>query len=151
MIGSIRDTLVVERILENGPAAQAGLHPRDRLISIDDSATTGWALPHAVGHLRGALGTPVRVGLLREGVPVRTVRVVRGSVQVPSITSASVTAGGLGVVTISQFGPDLSTDLAQVIRRLSARGKHHNVVVTAIARELVAFMWAIAKEVPIAA
>lgn len=122
VIGAIRDTLVVERILEDGPAARAGLHPRDRVISIDDSATTGWPLPRAVGHLRGALGTPVRVGLLREGVPARTVKVVRASVQVPSITSASVTAHGLGVVTISQFGPDLSSDLAEVIRRLSARG-----------------------------
>ena len=36
-------------------------------------------------------------------------------------------------------------------RKLHARGKHANIVVTAIARELVAFMWAIAKEVPITA
>ena len=41
--------------------------------------------------------------------------------------------------------------LCKRYRRLSARGKHANVVVTAIARELVAFMWAIAKEVPITA
>jgi hypothetical protein len=32
-----------------------------------------------------------------------------------------------------------------------ARGKNPNVVVTAIARELVAFMWAIAREVPLPA
>lgn len=36
-------------------------------------------------------------------------------------------------------------------RRLTARGKHSNVVVTAIAREMLAFMWAIAKHVPLAA
>ncbi|MGH2725810.1 MAG: IS110 family transposase [Actinomycetota bacterium] len=36
-------------------------------------------------------------------------------------------------------------------RRLVARGKNPNVVVTAIARELAAFMWAIAREVPISA
>ena len=41
--------------------------------------------------------------------------------------------------------------LCKRFRRLVARGKHPNVVVTAIARELAAFMWAIAKEVPIAA
>jgi transposase len=35
-------------------------------------------------------------------------------------------------------------------RRLVGRGKHPNVVATAIARELIAFMWAIAKEVPVA-
>jgi transposase len=41
--------------------------------------------------------------------------------------------------------------LCRRFRRLVSRGKHPNVVVTAVARELVAFMWAIAREVPIAA
>ncbi len=36
-------------------------------------------------------------------------------------------------------------------RRLVSRGKDANVAVTAIARELIAFMWAIAKEVPLQA
>ena len=41
--------------------------------------------------------------------------------------------------------------LCKRFRRLVARGKHSNVAVTAVARELIAFMWAIAKEVPIPA
>jgi transposase len=41
--------------------------------------------------------------------------------------------------------------LCRRFRKLSARGKNSNVVVTAVARELVAFMWAIAREVPIPA
>jgi len=41
--------------------------------------------------------------------------------------------------------------LCKRFRRLTARGKHANVAVTAIARELIAFMWAIAKEVPVQA
>jgi transposase len=36
-------------------------------------------------------------------------------------------------------------------RKLIARGKNPNIVVVAIARELLAFMWAIAKQVPIEA
>ena len=39
--------------------------------------------------------------------------------------------------------------LCKRFRRLIGRGKHPNVAVTAVARELVAFMWAIAKQVPI--
>jgi len=35
--------------------------------------------------------------------------------------------------------------LTQRYRRLSARGKHHNLVVTAVARELAAFIWAAAR------
>jgi transposase len=39
--------------------------------------------------------------------------------------------------------------LCKRYRRLTAHGKHPNVAVTAIARELAAFMWAIAQEVPL--
>jgi transposase len=41
--------------------------------------------------------------------------------------------------------------LCKRYRRLVAKGKHPNVVIVAIARELVAFMWAIARQVPLAA
>ena len=37
--------------------------------------------------------------------------------------------------------------LCRRFRRLASRGKHPNVAVTAIAREILAFMWAIAREV----
>ena len=39
--------------------------------------------------------------------------------------------------------------LCKRYRRLIARGKHANIGTIAIARELLAFMWAIAKEVQI--
>ena len=41
--------------------------------------------------------------------------------------------------------------LCKRFRRLIARGKNPNVAVTAVARELAAFMWAIAREVPVKA
>lgn len=39
--------------------------------------------------------------------------------------------------------------LCKRYRALTARGKHPNVAVTAIARELAGFMWAIARQVPL--
>jgi transposase len=50
---------------------------------------------------------------------------------------------------IQAIGWKAQLRLCTRFRRLTARGKHPNVVVTAIARELLAFMWAIAKEVPL--
>jgi transposase len=41
--------------------------------------------------------------------------------------------------------------LCKRFQKMITRGKNANVVVTAIARELAAFMWAIAKQVPVAA
>ena len=52
---------------------------------------------------------------------------------------------------LQDIGWKAQVRLCQRFRRLVARGKHSNVAVTAIARELLAFMWAIAKTVPITA
>jgi transposase len=52
---------------------------------------------------------------------------------------------------VQDLGWRAQVRLCQRFRRLTARGKHANVVVTAIARELIAFMWAIAKMVPVTA
>jgi transposase len=53
--------------------------------------------------------------------------------------------------SLQDIGWKAQVRLCKRFRRLTARGKHSNVVVTAIARELIAFMWAIAKQVPISA
>ena len=50
---------------------------------------------------------------------------------------------------IRDIGWKAQVRLCTRYRRLIARGKNSNVAVTAIARELLAFMWAIAKEVSI--
>jgi transposase len=50
--------------------------------------------------------------------------------------------------TIQDISWKAQVRLCKRYRKLSARGKHANQVVVAIARELIAFMWAIAKEVP---
>jgi transposase len=51
--------------------------------------------------------------------------------------------------TVRAIGWKAQLRLCKRYRRLLARGKHANVVITAIAREIIAFMWAIAKEVPV--
>jgi transposase len=51
--------------------------------------------------------------------------------------------------TVQDMSWKAQVRLCKRYRRLSARGKHPNQVVVAIARELVAFMWAIAQQVPV--
>jgi transposase len=51
--------------------------------------------------------------------------------------------------TIQDISWKAQLRLCKRYRRLMARGKHANQVVVAIARELVGFMWAIAKQVPV--
>ena len=51
--------------------------------------------------------------------------------------------------TIQDISWKAQVRLCKRYRQLVARGKHANQVVVAIARELVGFMWAIAKQVPV--
>jgi len=48
---------------------------------------------------------------------------------------------------ILEIGWKAQIRLCQRYRSMRARGKHHNVVVTAIAREMACFLWAIAQRV----
>ena len=50
---------------------------------------------------------------------------------------------------IQEIGWKAQVRLCKRFRRLTARGKHPNVVVTAIAREMLAYMWSIACQTPI--
>ena len=52
---------------------------------------------------------------------------------------------------LQDIGWKAQVRLCKRFRRLVARGKHPNVAVTAIARELLAFMWALAREVRVPA
>jgi transposase len=52
---------------------------------------------------------------------------------------------------LQDLGWKAQVRLCKRFRRLVARGKHPTVAVTAVARELIAFMWALAKEVPLQA
>jgi transposase len=51
--------------------------------------------------------------------------------------------------TVTDIAWKAQVRLCRRFRRMLARGKNPNIVVTAIARELAAFLWAIAREVPI--
>lgn len=122
VLGRIRDTLVLGEVLPEGPASGAGLQIRDRIVTIDDSAIVGWSLTHAISRIRGTPGSAVTLGVVRGGTKVIPVRVVRASVQSPSIPAASLSPSGLGVITVSQFGPDLSSSMVATIDRMRERG-----------------------------
>ncbi|MEO8138808.1 MAG: S41 family peptidase, partial [Gemmatimonadota bacterium] len=122
VLGRIRDTLVLGDVLPDGPASEAGLEIRDRIVSIDDSAIVGWSLSHAVSRIRGAPGSTVSLGIVRRGEAKTLIRVLRASVQSPSVPAASLSPNGLGIITLSQFGPDLSANLVQTIDRMRAHG-----------------------------
>lgn len=66
---SLRDGwLTILSVFEGGPAAQAGLQPGDRFLSIDGEDARDVRLYDAVRRIRGEPGTRVKVSIRREGL-----------------------------------------------------------------------------------
>ena len=69
---SLHDHLVVVRVLDNGPAAKIGIKAGDEIIEIDGAKVAGMSVRSAVqNHLRGPLGSVVKVTIVRPGEPKR--------------------------------------------------------------------------------
>ena len=80
------DVLVIVTPVADSPAERAGLHPGDRIVSIDGEATRDMTLGEALQRMRGAPGTRVVLEIMREGfqAPLK-LTLVRDRVRMQSV------------------------------------------------------------------
>lgn len=77
---------VVVDPIEGTPAFKAGIKPGDEIISVDGSPTKGLALDDIERLIRGRIGTVVTLVIQpHDSKHPRTVPIVRGHIQVPSV------------------------------------------------------------------
>lgn len=106
------------------PAAQAGLRYGDHIVAIDGVSTEAWDSTQVQNHLRGELGTEVKVTVRRTGAaePV-TVRIERGSIDLPSISGVYMLRAGVGYIALSRgFHSTTSDELTAAMSTLKAQG-----------------------------
>src|SRR5689334_782134 len=82
-LGVLRDTVYFTSVMAGGPAAKAGLAAFDRVVAVDGQSMIGLSVDEAVTHIRGVVGTTVRLRI-RRGRNVLNPAVLRDSVSVPS-------------------------------------------------------------------
>lgn len=65
---TLRDHLVVRQVLLRSPALKAGMVVGDEIVEIDGARLAGMSFADAVhNHLRGPLGSPVKLKVVRAG------------------------------------------------------------------------------------
>lgn len=118
-IGIKKDQLTVIAPLEGAPGQLAGLKAGDIIAQIDGKDTSNMTTDDAVTLIRGQKGTPVVLGIYREGwTSVKDITIVRGTIKIPSmewsILASPGEAGGkdgdIAYIEIFQFGDSLSSD-----------------------------------------
>ena len=112
--------VLVTRVLDNSPAALAGLVSKDVIVDIDNTSTVGLGLPEVSKLLKGPRGTTVSIKIARGTPPISMVlSVIRDRVELPSVSAAGL-ADGIGYFRITQFQKGTSTELAEAIQKQQA-------------------------------
>ncbi len=112
----------VSNVIPDGPADKAGVQEGDTLTAIDGLSTKDMKLPTASSHLRGKLGTQVKLTIVREGKLLpEPITIVRAQIHELSVYEKML-PGKIGYVGLTVFGRDTGAELQQALDRLQKEG-----------------------------
>jgi carboxyl-terminal processing protease len=116
---SIEDEqVVVIAPFDGSPAALAGIRPGDVIVTIDGIAVNTSTLADTIGRMRGAEGSSVKIGVLRQGhTEPLLFTLKRSRVDLHSV-KAELLEHGYGYVRISQFSETTGDDLIAGLKDL---------------------------------
>jgi carboxyl-terminal processing protease len=100
-VGVKEGILTVIAPLKGTPAERAGIRSGDQILMIDDRSTEGMSTDEAVKLIRGEKGSVVTFSMLRGGTERIEIAVVRDTIQVPTIETA--TENGVFVISFYSF------------------------------------------------
>ena len=113
----------VATMFEGSPAYQKGLRRGDIIARIEGEDTKGWTSEQAVRRLRGARGTPVKIGIKRAGYDTLIpLEVVRDEIHIPTVPAAFMLDGQTGYLRIMDFGENTDAELGRALKDLTDKG-----------------------------
>jgi carboxyl-terminal processing protease len=118
------DEVVITRVFDDSPAAEAGIRAGDRLVSVEGRPTRGRALEAVLAEIRGPTGTTVRLGIASAGGATRQVELERRRIRVPAVESRIEEVSGerVGYLRLSQFTEGSAEALRDAVEALREKG-----------------------------
>jgi carboxyl-terminal processing protease len=119
LVGTRSGKTVVMAPFPGSPAYKAGLRPGDIIAFVNDKPTDNLNSTEIADLLKGPRGTPVKIGVIREGAaePV-SFTVIRDEVKRPSVQDAFWVKPGIAYMKINSFGETTSRELDENMKRL---------------------------------
>jgi carboxyl-terminal processing protease len=116
---SIEDEqVVVIAPFDGSPAALAGIRSGDIIMTIDGIPVNTSTLADTIGRMRGAEGTSVKIGIMREGnAEPMLFTLKRSHVELHSV-AAQMLESGYGYARISEFSETTGDDLIAALKDL---------------------------------
>jgi hypothetical protein len=125
------DTVRVVRIIEGGPAEEAGLRAGDRIVTIDNKPFVGKSVNNdaVMKKLKGERGSHVRLGIKRNGTQsLVNFSITRGDVEVKSIDASYMLDEKTGYIRITSWGNNTYAEFLSAMATLSPKGMNNLVI-----------------------
>ena len=116
------DYLTVESPIEGTPAFKAGIKPNDKVIEIDGTSTLPLTSNDCVKKLKGEVGSKVKIKVYRESTKETLNIELERAVIALKYVKYRMLDDSIGLVRLTQFSENISTDIQKAIEDLSAQG-----------------------------
>jgi carboxyl-terminal processing protease len=131
VIGQKEGFLQVVAPMEDSPAFKAGIMPGDKIVKIDGKTAEKLTSPDAMKRLRGAPGTEVTLGVLREassGSKEMEFKLTRAAIKMNTVKDINdhrefpVNENKIGYLRITQFGEHTSEEFHEALKKMASQG-----------------------------
>jgi len=122
--------LLIDRVISNGPAGEAGIQKGDRIIEVNRQIIPQIAAAKAADLLKGVKGTRVEIVLVTSDGSVRRLTLTRRQVVVPSVEEVKMLdkVSGIGYMRIRSFQKNTAEDVEKALWQLHNQGMQRLVV-----------------------
>jgi len=116
----ITELCTIIRTFEGGPAEEAGLKKGDILVQVEDLDVNAYTLQEAVDIMRGAVGEPVHVSVLRDN-EILEFDIVRANIHVNRVSSMMLD-DKIGYILLYEFAGDCAESFKTHLTALIDQG-----------------------------
>ena len=106
--------------VEDSPGAKAGIQSGDKIIAIEGEPTPSMTMNEVLLKLRGEIGTPVTITILRGANMKFDVTLVRALIEVPTVKYGMIEGTSIGYVRLIQFTPETPIRLQDALDKFQA-------------------------------
>ena len=108
--------------IEDTPGAKAGIQAGDLITAIDGLPTPSMTMNEVLAKLRGEIGTPVTVTILRGTSMKFDVTLIRALIEVPTVKYGMIDGTKVGYARLIQFTPDTAQRLQDALDSFEKKG-----------------------------
>lgn len=113
--------------IEDSPGAKAGIVSGDYITEIDGEPTDKMTMQEVLSHLRGEVGKPVKVTILRGKNVKFTVELIRALIEVPTVKYGMI--GNVGYMRLVQFTPDTPVRVQEALDSFKKDKNFKNLII----------------------